>query len=305
VVSKTVPQAASGPTSLVLDPLPPNATYYWRVRAAATGAIDAVSAAASFTIVAIQPPVPVQPRPNSLQHRRPTLVVTNAVRTGSPASLTYRFEIATDAAFSALVASGSVPEGPSQTSFTPSSDLVSGVVFYWRVRVVDTATSVTSAYSTTQSFATIAPDDGVWNYHLVLRTPACVERIPGFGDVRLEPQEFPFDGTLTVSGQTLRFKSNDNYYKLHYLLVDITRVDDRLSGTISTRSPAGSNFQTAFTDDGWEVGIVGTPVFAGSASLTGRLTATFDGTVLVWNRYGDGGGGCTAARFTWVLTPLK
>jgi hypothetical protein len=50
VVSKSVSPAAIGPTPLVLDPLPGSATYYWRVRVAATDAIGAVSGTASFRI---------------------------------------------------------------------------------------------------------------------------------------------------------------------------------------------------------------------------------------------------------------
>jgi hypothetical protein len=50
VVSKTVPTAATGPTVLVLDPLAPNTTYYWRARAAASGAIGATSATAMFRV---------------------------------------------------------------------------------------------------------------------------------------------------------------------------------------------------------------------------------------------------------------
>jgi hypothetical protein len=50
VASKTVPTAAMGPTGLVLDPLPPNPTYYWRVRATASSAIGATSATAMFRV---------------------------------------------------------------------------------------------------------------------------------------------------------------------------------------------------------------------------------------------------------------
>jgi hypothetical protein len=50
VVSRSGPQTASGLTTLALEPLPPNVTYYWRVRVAATGLVGAVSATASFKI---------------------------------------------------------------------------------------------------------------------------------------------------------------------------------------------------------------------------------------------------------------
>src|SRR5713226_491784 len=127
VVSKSVRQTASGQTSIMLDPLPP-ATYYWRVRAAA-GGVTVTSPTFAFNIgpqLVIQPPVPVQPLSGVFSHKRPTFTVRNASRTGPAATLTYRFEIATDPAFSALVAGTTVPEGRGQTSFTPSVDFMSG-----------------------------------------------------------------------------------------------------------------------------------------------------------------------------------
>ena len=49
IMSKDVQQDPSGQTSVTLDPLGPNASYYWRARAAA-GLIGPVSATASFRI---------------------------------------------------------------------------------------------------------------------------------------------------------------------------------------------------------------------------------------------------------------
>jgi hypothetical protein len=50
IVSKDVLQDPGGQTSVTLDPLGPNAIYYWRVRGAAAGLIGPVSATASFRI---------------------------------------------------------------------------------------------------------------------------------------------------------------------------------------------------------------------------------------------------------------
>jgi hypothetical protein len=50
----------------------------------------------------------VQPLADSFPHKRPTFTVTNAARTGPPATVTYRFDVGTDAAFSNVVATGTV-----------------------------------------------------------------------------------------------------------------------------------------------------------------------------------------------------
>lgn len=59
----------------------------------------------------------------------------------------YLVEVATDAAFSTIVTSGTV----SNTSFTPSIDLDSNTTYYWRVRVTNGCGSVASTRSFTTS----------------------------------------------------------------------------------------------------------------------------------------------------------
>jgi hypothetical protein len=49
-VRRSVPQAAGGLTSLLLDTLTPSASYFWRVKAEASSAIGAVSGTSSFRI---------------------------------------------------------------------------------------------------------------------------------------------------------------------------------------------------------------------------------------------------------------
>jgi hypothetical protein len=158
----------------------------------------------------IQPPVPLQPLSGSFQRKRMTFSVTNAGRTGPAASLTYLFEVATDTAFSALVASGTAPEGPSQTSFMPISDLASGAMFYWRARAADPLTGVTSSYSSTQSFTTVNPDDGSFPYVFQVHAPrSCQLRFgPDYATTN-----YPTD--LVVSGDTLRFSLTQLLRGLH------------------------------------------------------------------------------------------
>src|SRR5260221_6207956 len=135
VMTKTVAPDVTGQLALTLDHLMPATTYYWRVKTAAGDNPGIFSSPVSFGIgplLVIQPPAPVQPLANTFPHKRPTFIVTDATRTGPDATLTYRLDVAPDAAFSTVVASGTVPEGLGQTSFAPTGDLTSVATFYWR-----------------------------------------------------------------------------------------------------------------------------------------------------------------------------
>ena len=143
----TTKPLAPGQTSITLDHLAAATTYYWRVKTTAGDSPGAASSSQSFSIgplLVIQPPVSVQPLSGSFTHKRPTFTVANATRMGPPATLTYRFEIASDSGFSSVPASGTVAEGPNQTSFTAPSDLSPGETLYWRVRATDASTTVVS-----------------------------------------------------------------------------------------------------------------------------------------------------------------
>jgi hypothetical protein len=142
VVSKNVPQAASGQTALMLDPLAP-ATYFWRVRAAAS---DATVTSPTFTFKVVLPaPVLISPT-NGAQvayNTQPVkLVVDNGVATGS-VLVGDTFEVATDAAFATLVVSKSLPQSASgQTALM--LDPLSPATYYWRVRAAAGDATVTS-----------------------------------------------------------------------------------------------------------------------------------------------------------------
>lgn len=110
--TQTVTPDATGRLTIMLDHLSPATTYYWRVKTSA-GDSRVVSAAESFSIgpqLVIQPPTPVQPLADTFPHRRPTFIVMNAVHTGPDATLTYRFNVATDSAFSTVVAAARAPK---------------------------------------------------------------------------------------------------------------------------------------------------------------------------------------------------
>jgi hypothetical protein len=122
-----------------------------------------------------------------------------------------------------------VPEGPSQTSFTLTSDLVSGGRFYWRAQATDSATAVASGYSATQTFMTVAPDDGTFPYTLVLHIPdACPRYEALWADVAV-------NGPLVVSGNQLRFSVFTPHCGVGgawTFSLDIARAGTHLSGTI-------------------------------------------------------------------------
>jgi hypothetical protein len=237
MATKQVSQGANGQTSVTLDQLAASKDYYWRVRSSGGDNPGAVSSIFKFTIgplLVIQPPLPVQPLSGSFPHKRPTLTVTNAARTGPPATLTYRFDMATDPGFNVLVAGGTVPEGSTQTSFTPVSDLASGATFYWRVLATDTTTGVASGYSAPQGFTTVNPDEGTFRYILTLHLVSA-NKCSGWTGYPVDPYpgklaDIAFDAALVVSGDHLRYAVSDPIGRS--LVLDIERTGSHLSGTL-------------------------------------------------------------------------
>jgi hypothetical protein len=162
VATKTVAQAAAQ-TALTLDPLPGGTKYYWHVRATAGDTPGEYTLPFTFTVgpaIAITAPVVVAPMPGaSVPTDRPTLTVTNATHTGPIGMLLYRFEIATNAAFTNIVLTGTVREGATQTSFTPLTPLGFSTTYFWRVRATDADSDVSGSYSTASTFITPSNPD--------------------------------------------------------------------------------------------------------------------------------------------------
>lgn len=311
VEARTVHQSVGDRTSMVLGALPASKNYFWRVKTGTGESRDATSSRTSrFAVgaaVAVQPPTPMQPAVDSLQHKRPTFVALNAVTSGPATTLTYHFDIATDAAFNGVVVAQDVPEGQGQTSFTPNIDLSSGVTYYWRVRATDVTTSV-QATSAAQRFTTVAPDDGTFRYDLALRfTPPCQSFVG--------PEEFPaftFDDGLVVRGDSLRFTlppgDLERYPNVPGFELNIQRSGIQLAGTIGGKVILPDYHNTWLRLTFWQHYDNSNPSswraipFVGTADNKGRLTGSFDGTVLgemlvgmVLN--------CDFRGATWTLTP--
>lgn len=273
VVSKDVTQAANGQTTLTLDPLS-SKDYYWRVRSHADDSTGTVSPTFKFTIgppLAIQPPVPVQPLAGSLVHKRPTFTVTNAVRTGPAPSapLSYRFDVASDAGFGSVIATGVVPEGQGQTSFTLTTDLISGASFYWRARATDSTTGVVSNYSTSQSFRLLNPDDGVFRYLLTLH-PLSLADCDSHGFLVPPPplRDVMFDDGLFVNGNNLRYTIISNGTVT--VALNLERMAGTLSGTLHGDGLGWPGEQ--------HLGVFyKTEITGGTADVMGHLTGTARG----------------------------
>jgi hypothetical protein len=150
----------TGQTTVKLDALPAGRDYYWHVLATSGSTTGIFGSPSKFTIgpaILINTPVPISPLTGQATDPRPALRVTNVGKTGPALAITYKFEIASNAAFNPLVATATVAEGINETGFIPTSDLPINATFFWRATAIDAANGVTSAPSAVQSFTTNKP----------------------------------------------------------------------------------------------------------------------------------------------------
>jgi hypothetical protein len=202
-----VAEGSAGQTGVTLDTLPPGKDYFWHARAKSAGTTGVFSATSKFTVgpqVALSAPTPIAPANGSTTAGWPTFRVNNAAVTGgSVGAVQYRFEVATSAAFTTIVLTGQVAEGPGQTSFTPAAGqpAPSQTALFWRATAIDQASGATSPSSTVQTFtygpptqqAALAAQEGVvlWpgqqptgsNGHAVLGTNWQVRTVTSFDGV--------------------------------------------------------------------------------------------------------------------------
>jgi len=154
VFSRSSVAPGDGKTSVQIDRLEIGRAYYWRAWAE-DGANTGAMATAGFEIfpkAAVNPPAAVAPANNeTVTSATPTLRVQNAATVGPVGWLAYEFQVATDQAFTRLVAAGIVNQGSGETTFN-SSALVEGTLHFWRVRASDGESS--SGWSSTRVFRT-------------------------------------------------------------------------------------------------------------------------------------------------------
>jgi hypothetical protein len=148
----------SGQTSVQLGTLQ-TGTYYWHASAKAGGTNGAFGTAFKFTIgaaITFTPPAPLAPLTGAQTAPRPSFRVGNVTVVGSAGAITYKFDVASDAGFNNIVASGTQPQGAGETDWVPSSDLPASGTLYWRATAMDQANSVTGPASTSQSFTVVS-----------------------------------------------------------------------------------------------------------------------------------------------------
>jgi hypothetical protein len=148
-----VPAGDGGRTSVQIDRLESGRTYYWRAKAD-DGANSSAFSSSQFDLLpkpVLNPPGLVSPIDNTrVTTRRPVFTVNDSDRNAAIGGVGYEFQVATDQAFTRLVAAGIVDEMPGQTTFTPNGDLPYDIQHFWRARASDGDT--TSAWAPTQTF---------------------------------------------------------------------------------------------------------------------------------------------------------
>ena len=154
----SIAEGTNGQTSVKLDALPAAKDYFWRARATAPGGTGTFSDLFKFTVggvLTLAAPATISPLTNSQTTPRPTLRVTNAVRSGSTGAITYKFEIARDSGFASVVFTATTAEGVNETGIVLTSDLPTSVTLFWKATAIDAANGLTSSPSSVQSFTAL------------------------------------------------------------------------------------------------------------------------------------------------------
>ncbi|MEO7191071.1 MAG: hypothetical protein ABI051_08440 [Vicinamibacterales bacterium] len=150
-----IEQGGSGTTTATLPQLAGNITYFWRSRAIVDGVAGEPSTVRSFFVrpnLVINAPGLQQPATGaSVFAPRPTFTVANATRTGPAGTIFYDFQVSNSAAFGTVIASATVQEQNTTTSWTPNADLPEGNLF-WRVRAKEITLGVTGPFSNAAGF---------------------------------------------------------------------------------------------------------------------------------------------------------
>lgn len=161
VVSREGIQPGDGRTAFKLpDALAADRTYYWRARAQDGANAGPYSSGANFKVftpIALQQPQLVSPTGDvRVSELTPTLVVSNAPRSGPVASIVYEFQVALDEGFGRVALTIEKPEMPTHTSKGIESALGYDTRYYWRARAWEMSKNMAGPWSPTASFRTPA-----------------------------------------------------------------------------------------------------------------------------------------------------
>src|SRR5262245_9077569 len=146
----------AGTTSLRLDRLPADRSYYWRARANSGTLAGPFTSGRLLKVgpeVILQAPSLGDPANNATVGEQPTLNVNRAGRTGPAEQIFYRFEVSDTDSFGSVVYSATVPER-TDLPYTPHqlSRTLDEKNYWWRVQAADPANSVTSPFSSVATF---------------------------------------------------------------------------------------------------------------------------------------------------------
>lgn len=150
-----VAEGSGATTSLTLASLTGGATYYWHWKPVVDGVTGAPSPTQQFTVapqIIINAPALGDPVSGStVSDPRPSFTVTNATKVGPAGPITYEFQVSSASSFSPILASATVAEQSTRTSWTPNVDLPAGTIF-WRARARDAANGEDSGFSGATTF---------------------------------------------------------------------------------------------------------------------------------------------------------
>ena len=151
-----VAEGSGGTTTLRLDKLAADRTYFWRARASSGSLAGPFTKARTFKVgpeVILQAPVLGDPPTNATVDEQPTLNVNRVARTGPAEQIFYRFEVSDAASFGSVAYAVTVAERTDLT-YTPHkiAQILDEKTYFWRVQATDPANAVTSPFSSVAQF---------------------------------------------------------------------------------------------------------------------------------------------------------
>ena len=206
-------QGATSTSYQIQMTLDNDSSYQWRVRPFLTGAFGPWSVFASFTTppaVVITPPVPTAPINGvTVTNFRPEFNVNNGTVEGDAGEVIYQIQVATDSAFSNIVAEeGTELRARGDTNIALLTDLMPETHFYWHVRGRNDGQGKTGLLP---SLRTVAQVVGDWSPTVDFFTPKEVGNAPGKGQCCPPPNRLDIVvAVLNVTGNL--FKSDVQLY---------------------------------------------------------------------------------------------
>ena len=158
-------------TSVTLDRLGADRSYYWRSRASSGSVAGPFTKGRLLKVgpeVVLQAPVLGDPPTNATVDEQPTLNVNRVSRTGPAEQIFYRFELSDSSSFGSVVYSTTVPER-SDLPYTPHrvERVLDEKTYFWRVQASDPSNSVNSPFSSVAQFK-VAKGIDLRTAHIVL-----------------------------------------------------------------------------------------------------------------------------------------